>query len=300
MTREREPDCTRILACPVCGEPLARAPGSLRCPRGHNHDVARQGYVDLLPPGHGRTRHEGDTAEMVAARVRFLARGHYAPLADALAAAAARHLVAAPAGRPLAVLEVGCGTGYFLGAVADALPPAVAARTCLLGMDVSRPALRLAARRVRGAAFFVNDVRHRISVADASVDVLLDIFAPRNPAEFARVVREGGLALVAIPGDGHLRELAAWVPALAAHPGKREEVARALEPDFALEGEEELARDLELPGDAVADLVLMTPTARHVDADAVRSLAAGAGGRVSARFVVLRFRRRGRSPGTTR
>ena len=77
----------QYLSCPYCGGGLARAGAALRCPAGHAFDVARQGYVSLLPrgvPGDG-----GDTPAMVQARAAFLAAGHFAGLADAIAAAAA-------------------------------------------------------------------------------------------------------------------------------------------------------------------------------------------------------------------
>ena len=72
------------LACPVCGEPLAVGEdgGVLRCPLGHSYDRARQGHVTLLPPGHRAP--SGDSAEMVADRVAFLAAGHYSGISAAL------------------------------------------------------------------------------------------------------------------------------------------------------------------------------------------------------------------------
>jgi 23S rRNA (guanine745-N1)-methyltransferase len=52
-----------VLACPVCGEPLAPLAGDtgLRCSGGHSFDRARQGQVTLLPPGHRPP--SGDTAQ---------------------------------------------------------------------------------------------------------------------------------------------------------------------------------------------------------------------------------------------
>src|SRR5690606_36490501 len=111
-------DCISLLSCPVCTEPLAGAGRTLRCPRGHAFDFAREGHVDLLPAGHGRSTLTGDTAEMLRARRRFLERGWFAPLARALEdcrAALRRALadgVAPDHGRGLVLLEAGCGEGY--------------------------------------------------------------------------------------------------------------------------------------------------------------------------------------------
>src|SRR5579859_299613 len=68
-----------ILTCPICRAPLSESGRTLRCPRGHAYDVTREGYVNLL----ARQR-PGDTREMLTARRRFLERGHYGALSDAL------------------------------------------------------------------------------------------------------------------------------------------------------------------------------------------------------------------------
>ncbi|MEU8392947.1 putative RNA methyltransferase, partial [Micromonospora sp. NPDC048843] len=136
------------LRCPVCGEPLAEAAAgttsALRCPRRHSFDIARQGYVNLLA---GRAPHVGDSAEMVAARADFLAAGHYDSISAALSDAAREavgRLRATPTpdlGAYPLVVDAGAGTGRYLGAVLAALPDAVG-----LALDVSKPALRRAAR----------------------------------------------------------------------------------------------------------------------------------------------------------
>src|SRR4051812_19851377 len=100
------------LRCPVCRQPLERAGRTLRCPSQHSFDMARQGYADLTA---GRMPHVGDTAEMVADRVAFLAAGHYDFIADALASAAG----------PGFVIDAGTGTGHYLARVLDARPAAI-------------------------------------------------------------------------------------------------------------------------------------------------------------------------------
>ena len=127
-------DVVDLLRCPVCSAAFDRARGVLRCRGGHSFDVARQGYVNLVP---GR----GDTPEMVAARAEFLDSGHYRRLDDGLAdeaAQASREVSAAAAG---AVLDLGSGTARHLAAVLDALPDRLG-----LALDSSTAALRRAAR----------------------------------------------------------------------------------------------------------------------------------------------------------
>src|SRR3954452_11483947 len=117
-------DVVDLLRCPVCGDALGEAGGALRCPEGHSFDIARQGYVNLVP---GRA----DTPEMVEARDGFLRAGHFRRLAAALAdeARGAGEVGAAGEAGDLpppggVVVDLGAGTGHHLASVLDALPGA--------------------------------------------------------------------------------------------------------------------------------------------------------------------------------
>ena len=240
------------LCCPVCKEPLAWPPGGpVRCSNNHSFDIARAGYVHLAPAGHGGSNITGDTKPMATNRRDFLAGGWYAPLAERLAG-----LVQELA--PAVVCESGCGTGYYLGAVAHALPGA----QCF-GTDVSVDALRIAARDNPSCTFFVNDITQQITLQTSSVDALLTVFAPRNAAEFARVVRPGGHAVVVVPSEHHLAELRQYGPLLRVGSEKVREVTTQLAPAFTLQHQEPLAYSVALPKPALEQLVAMTPTAHH-------------------------------------
>ncbi|SCG51858.1 putative RNA methyltransferase [Micromonospora humi] len=251
----------RILArlrCPVCGEPLAEATAgttrALRCPRGHSFDTARQGYVNLLA---GRAPHAGDSAEMVAARAGFLAAGHYDTLAAALAAAASRIAPGDP--YPL-VVEPGAGTGHYLAAVLAALPDAAG-----LALDVSKPALRRAARAHPRAAAALADTWQRLPLADRSVRVLLNVFAPRNGPEFHRVLDPAGALLVVTPTTDHLGELVEALDLLRVDPAKADRVADSLGAHFVEESATAHRSRLSLTRAEVGTLVGMGPSAWHAD-----------------------------------
>lgn len=95
------------LTCPVCGGALHREERSLRCGAGHCYDLARQGYVNLLRTNRSKDKRHGDDKRMVAARTAFLDAGYYAPLRDAIAAAATEYTTG-----DAGVLDAGCGEGY--------------------------------------------------------------------------------------------------------------------------------------------------------------------------------------------
>lgn len=246
-------DVLLALACPVCAEPLARTERAVRCTRGHAFDVARQGYLSLLSGRGGPGT--GDTAAMVAARAAFLDAGHFGALSAALADAAR-----AAAQPPGVVLEVGAGTGHHLAGVLDALPQHAG-----LALDVSKPALRRAARAHPRVGAVAADAWGRLPVRSGAVDVVLDVFAPRNGAEWHRVLRPGGAAVVATPAPEHLAELVGTLGLLTVDERKEERLAASLGAWF----EEAAATRVELPmrldRAGVRAVVAMGPSARHLD-----------------------------------
>lgn len=276
-----------VLVCPICERPLSREDATYRCPAGHSFDVAREGYVNLL-----RQPYPGDTREMLRARRAFLDAGHYRPLAEAVASRVVAHLAAI---RPdaAALLDTGCGEGYYTAAVDGALRQRLpAARIDCYGLDVAKEAVRLAARRAPGATFVVGNVNDHLPFAGASLAVVLDVFAPRNPAEFARVLAPGGLLMVVIPGQGHLAEPRAALGLLEVEPDKERHVAAQLAAGFVLAEREALELSLRLSGADLANLVAMTPSARHVAPEAYDRARHMAGFAATASFVLLAFRRR--------
>lgn len=266
--------------------------------------------MDLLPAGHGRSKLRGDTAEMLRARRRFLDRRHFEPLASAIADAVHRHIVAggtpgrgtaagttrAAAVQEPVVLDSGCGVGYYLGHVMRRLETLTGAG-CYFGLDVSRDALRIAARTYRNARFFRNDIKHRICLADGCVDALLDVFAPRNAAEFARVLAPGGLLLVVIPNEHHLTELRAALPMLGIGEDKPDRIAEQLAADFEPSHRETLEYRRELDPESVTDLLRMTPSSWHLDEAAFDRARALGSVSVTIQFSILEFRKAGRPRG---
>ena len=234
------------LRCPVCRASLSRDGQALRCSRGHSFDMARQGYADLTA---GRMPHVGDTAEMVADRAAFLAAGHYDFIADALAAQAEGDVV----------VDAGTGTGNYLARVLQALPEAVG-----LGLDVSKPALRRAAKAHPRAAAVLADLWRPLPMKDESASVILDVFAPRNGAEFRRVLRRDGKLLLVTPAPEHLGELVTAYGMIGVDPGKSARIDQSLGDHFTAEGVEEFRRELNLSAAEAGTLVGMTPSARHV------------------------------------
>ena len=275
------------LICPVCGGGLCQGKRTLRCPAGHAYDLARQGYVNLL--GGRKAGPAGDSRDMLRARRVFLERGYYTPLSDLLNKVTLSHLTRIP--DPKAVLDVGCGEGFYLERLAAHLHQHGLGETIpCLGMDVSKDAVRMAASRRGLARFFVADVRTRILVADHTISVLLNVFAPRNSAEFDRAVAANGRLAVAIPHSTHLASLRAELGLLAVQEDKEQHVVDQLAPAFRPAERHDLAYEIDLPDPDMMHLLQMTPNYWHRHRQSWGE-SPPPGGRVQAHFVVLEFSR---------
>lgn len=248
------------LVCPRCRRALELVDRTLRCAERHSFDIARAGYVSLLT---GTPATSGDDDDMARARDSFLATGAYAPLQDAIA-----DLAPSAARR---ILDIGGGTGYYLAGLLDQLPAAQG-----LGVDTSVRALRFAARAHPRAAAASWDVFTRFPLRDAVADLVLDVFAPRNPEQFARVLEPGGHLLVVRPDADHLAQLRAQVPGMVGvDPRKEERLHEALDPLFTTVRTVPVRFDLSLGAALARDLVAMTPSARHVADEQLRPLLTG-------------------------
>ncbi|HKS24329.1 MAG TPA: methyltransferase domain-containing protein [Thermoanaerobaculia bacterium] len=172
-----------MLLCTVrtCHHPLRREARRYVCPRGHSFDVARSGYVNLLQPNERRSRNPGDSAEAVAARRRVWTAADLPPLPV----------------KGGAVLDVGCGDGYWLSRV-DAEER--------VGVDISVPAIEAAAKRYPDGLWIVANADRFLPFSEASFDVVLSITARLNDGEFRRVLRDDGRLLVAVAAPDDLSQ----------------------------------------------------------------------------------------------
>ena len=247
----------------------------------HSFDRARQGYVNLMPgdaaPG------TADTADMVQAREEFLRAGHYDPLAALLAARAQRLC-----GGGL-VVDAGAGTGYYLGTVLNGLPEAVG-----LAVDLSRFALRRAARSHPRAAAIGWDIWQPLPLRQHTAALVLNVFAPRNGAQFNRILRREGALLVATATSRHLRELVPALGLLSVDAQKDARLARALSAHFRLSEREEHTLQLHLTTEQVGLLARMGPSRHHLRPDELsrRVLSLAEPVQVTASYALLIYRPR--------
>jgi len=268
-----------LFCCPICGGRLDRDAARYACSRGHSFDVAREGYVNLLPANRQHSKAPGDDKGMAAARTRFLDGGWYAPLRDALCTLADRGTGEAPR-----VLDAGCGEGWYTARLAEVLARR-GGRTA--GVDLSKPAVKKAAKRCPGCELAVASVYH-LPVAQGSLDGVVNCFSPLAAGEFRRVLRTGGRFLYVVPGRRHLWELK---QILYPMPYENDEHLEDY-PGFVLEGVEPVDTTFTLPRqEDVAALFQMTPYYWKTAKEGARRLAGVERLTVSASFRIHIFRK---------
>ena len=244
-----------LFRCPVCRADLTLVERSLRCPRRHSFDLARAGYVNLLT-GHGAAPAEGgDQKQQLARRDAFLAKGHFDFIADTIREAAPR------VSQSHTVLDAGCGTAYHLSRL-------VGGTGCgAVGIDLSKDAAATAAKRHPAFAFAVADIWRDWPLRDACADIMLSIFAPKNFAEAARVLRPGGMLAAAFPGPDHLIELRREFGLLDQGEDKTETYAAAMTTAIGAPSHRHLRAAARLDAEDVTNVILMGPNAHRTKAE---------------------------------
>src|SRR4051812_21467193 len=192
---------TTALACPVCGDGLTLQDLAAVCPSGHAFDRARSGYLNLLLSNKKQSA-PGDSSTMMHSRRRFLQSGAY----DPMAAAANSAVLDTLAGRAEShVADLGCGEGDFTASLHRAAAAELPVHT-RYGVDISRHGIKMATSYDRGVHWVVASL-HRTPFLPRTLDVVLTMFAPIDPADVRRIVRDDGALVTLTPGPDHLDAL---------------------------------------------------------------------------------------------
>ena len=259
------------LHCTVrdCHERLQPQQGGLTCSVGHHFDRAKAGYWSLLQPQDKKSLKPGDSDDAVLARHRWLARGHAVGLIEALRPWMTLIPAADPSPCPR-TLDLGCGEGSF----GPALFPKDAEGYC--GIDLSKRAIRLAARGWPEATWVLANADRFLPAADGGVDRVVSLFGRRPVAEIRRVLMPAGICIVAVPGEDDLIELREHVQ----HTGHRRSRWERVIDEMSGVGLECVAKQhwrhqVDLEPDAIADALAMTYRAvRRSEQTRVESLTA--------------------------
>lgn len=239
-----------VLRCPVrgCGQSLNRGDSTWACPRGHAFDRHRYGFLNLLQPQDRRSKNPGDSREAAQARRRLATRGHTDPAQQALAQVVRRRWSQGPA----SLLDVGCGEGGFLRALAS-LPDLERH-----GVDISPPSIQLAAKASPEVLFVLANADRALPYAGDSFDIVTSIDSRVNAPEFERVLTKQGLVLMAVPGPDDLIELRERIQGAKVEKWRGARVGEALAPRFTLADRMAVREIRKLEPSDLRDLLIAT------------------------------------------
>lgn len=220
--------------------------------------------MNLLLSNRMHAKLPGDNKEMVSARSRFLGNGYYEPLLNTLCEEIRRFT---PRNGDAVLLDAGCGEGYYTTAAAKAML-SQNARAQTFGVDISKSALHLAARRTKDVSFAVGSV-FSLPMADESADIVTEVFAPYCGEEFRRVLKKDGVLLEVIPAARHLFGLKTVL-----YEKPYENKVKPYEAEgFSFVGKAEVSYEVRMTDkEDIQALFLMTPYAYRTPAEAVKRL----------------------------
>lgn len=254
-----------LYRCPLCQLSLVEqaqtdaASTALSCSNKHQFDRAKEGYYHLLPVQFKHSKQPGDAASMVQARRRFLDAGFYEFLQAGVCELLTQQ-VSLNTSDSKALLDLGCGEGYYTKAVASAWQTANP-KNEVYGVDIAKPAIKYAAKRAKNIAYCVASNK-QLPFADNTFHAAIKIFAPHDAAELARIMAEDGCVISVSPGPKHLIEIKQSI-----YDEVRLHKPESISEGFALKDSVSLTAQQTLVGDSLVDLLKMTPLAWRMSDD---------------------------------
>ena len=234
--------------CPICGTPLKEEEKTYRCEANHCFDISAEGYVNLASAKKTNTEISGDAADTCRARRRFLEAGYYKPLADKICS-----YLSEITDDDALIIDAGCGEGFYSRVIKSEFP-----KLDIYGIDLAKQGVKMAAKYQKNMQ---NKNHYSVAgifdmpFADNSASAVVSVFAPVADKESYRVLKNGGLLIVACPGKKHLYGLK---EALYENPTENEEKIPDYE-GYELIDTATLNYKMELTGEAASDLFAMTP-----------------------------------------
>jgi len=244
------------LSCPIDAKKLAQVDKQFVCENGHSFDIARQGYVNLLPVQHKRSKQPGDSKAMVVARSHFLNTGIYETIANRLSEIVSALIID---DNDVCFLDAGCGEGYYFDFLLNFLQQHGGSnKLSFIGLDISKEAILQATKRNKQTSWVVGTNRQP-PVADESIDIIICMFGFFCEQGFYKALKPGGKIIIVDPGASHLKQLRQVIYE-AVKETKASDVLQFDEEKFSLLSSESLQFETVLAdNEQISQLLLMTP-----------------------------------------
>ncbi len=264
--------------CPICQNPLIQHLPSkgYYCKNKHHFDLAKEGYLNLLPAQHKKSKEPGDSRAMMRARRNFLEAGFYQPMAKALASIIDNHR---PETTPMHILDVGCGEGYYSRQIEEHSQHSE--HLDLHGIDIAKNAIFAAAKKQANAHFIVASSKS-MPYADQYFDLLFRVYAPSNDREISRLLKTNGLLLIVTPGPRHLWQLKEFIYKEV----KEHSVDTPLPEDFEQIESQRISYTIQPDQEQRMALLHMTPFAWRAKGDVQNKIQRSTGLEIEADFIL--------------
>lgn len=239
------------LICPICKKVLIEQDNQLCCDNNHSYDVARQGYINLLPVQHKKSKDPGDSKEMISARQQFLETGAYLPVAEKLNKIVLELL---SGNKMISILDAGCGEGFYLDLCYKKCKlqyPEIEFR--FLGLDISKPAIMASAKRNKNITWVVG-TNKAPPVVPHTFDIVFCMFGFCDLDIISKVLKPDGKVILVDAGSDHLLELR-----LILYPHIKESRSKVIPSGFNLINEDSVKYIVKLNKDQITNLLVMTP-----------------------------------------
>ena len=240
-------------ACPICQEKLTLVESSLKCYNRHSFDLAKFGYVNLVPQIKQSANYDKENFQN---RQQILETGFYHAILEAVSDLLANSETSTT------VLDIGCGEGFYSRKLQESHPDKT-----FYAFDISKDSVQIAAKSEPNWAvnWFVGDLA-RLPIRDASMDILLDIFSPAHYGEFRRVLSKDGILIKVIPTQNHLKEIRQMVQGqLTKKDYSNQDIKEHFQEHFSIQLSQTASLTKPITAEQRQVLLSMTPLLFHVD-----------------------------------
>ncbi len=280
-----------LFMCPLCGEKMAAEHLSFVCSRAHRFDLAKGGYVNLLPHA-DQTRY---SKSLFAARRNVCSQGFFDPLLDRISALIQNTLAEQ---KTLVLLDAGCGEGSHTAGIIRRLRQAQTDNTseqddrlCSVGIDISKEGIKMATSQEAPVIWCVSDLAAMPFQADA-FNIVLNILSPANYREFKRIMQPKGYLIKVVPESVYLQEIRdAAYGGQDRPPYDNDQVIEGFYAHMTDCRQERIEYKVYPNLEYLDDILRMTPLTADMDIDLVKNKLISKGEGITAAFRILTGRR---------
>ena len=183
------------LQCPLCQTGMRVIEGQIVCRNDHTFDLAKQGYVNLLP------EHQEQKYKQTLYEARYYLmnlRDFYRDLYEQLFLLLKDNNLLES---PQFMIDLGTGEGTRLDFFQKNLEESNA-----IGLDITKEGIKIAAKHYTSSLWLVGDLGN-IPLKDQTLNGALTILTPSNYQELKRVLDTEAWFIKIIPGRDYLKEL---------------------------------------------------------------------------------------------